>query len=326
MRIVFAGTPALAVPTLEALIRSRNEVALVITQPDRPAGRGRKSHMPPVKEMALAKSVPVIQPESINRPDVLQQLRAIEPDAIIVIAYGKRLGRRVLALPQFGCLNIHFSLLPKYRGASPINHAILNGEQETGLTIQRMAAEIDTGPILFQHRLEIGAQETAGELAERLAALSSEKIVPALEAIESGAVEEHSQNPANASKAPLLRKSDGAIRWKKRAAEICNFVRGMTPWPGAFTFVRTASGETRGRLIILSAHALAEAGLEAKHAIGEVARPGIIVRADSKLVVAAGEDFVSVERVQPEGGKPMDANAYLRGHSVRVGDRFRERV
>jgi len=280
VRIVFAGTPDLAVPTLSALLGSRHDVALVITQPDRPAGRGRRLVAPPMKELALSVKAPVIQPESINRSDAVQQIRASAPDAIVVFAYGKRLAHRVLRLPRLACFNIHASLLPKYRGAAPINHAILNGETETGVTVQRMAETIDTGAIVAQRSVLIGEEETAGQLAERLAALAAEMIVPTLNAIEAGAVEERSQDPALATEAPLLRKSDGVIPWNRSAGEVCNFVRAMTPWPGAFTFHQTAGGEMRGRVVLLAARAVADPGREAKHAVGPVARPGVIVRAD----------------------------------------------
>jgi len=326
VRIVFAGTPALAVPALEALVRSRHEIVLVLTQPDRPAGRGRRRRMPPVKESALANGLPVIQPETINRADALQAISACAPAAVVVIAYGKRLGRRALELPRLGCFNVHFSLLPKYRGAAPINHAILNGEHETGVTIQRMAGRIDTGPVLAQRALKIGKEETAGELAERLAALAAEAISPTLDEIEYGTAVGHPQDHALACEAPSLRKSDGAVPWNVSAVRLCNFIRGMTPWPGPFTFLQTAGGETRGRLILLRAHAVTDLGDEARHAIGPAARPGVVVRADRELIVATGEGFVSLARVKPEGARPMDAAAYLRGHSVRVGDRFRGRV
>lgn len=323
MKIVFAGTPDLTLPTLCALVRSRHKVALVVTQPDRPAGRGRHAQIPPVKELALANGLPIIQPESINSPDAFRCIRESSADAIVVIAYGKRLLPRVLDLPRLGCFNVHFSLLPKYRGAAPINHAVLNGERETGVTIQRMAAQVDTGPILAQRALAIGEEETTGDLAERLAALAAEMIVPALDAIESGAAAERPQDPSGASKAPTLRKSDGIVPWDKSAMGITNFVRGMTPWPGAFTFCQAAGGRGRSRLILLATRPLVEPGPSAEHACGEVSRPGVVVRADAELVVAAGEGFVSVLRVKPDGGKPMDAAAFLRGHSVRVGDRFR---
>jgi methionyl-tRNA formyltransferase len=312
MKICFAGTPDFAVPMLEALLGSRHAVCLVVTQPDKPRGRGRAPWPPPVKELARSRGVALIQPESINRPEAVAALRSAAPDAIVVTAYGKRLTRRVLALPRLGCFNAHASLLPKYRGAAPIERAILCGESETGVTIQRMAPELDTGAILVQRTLKIGDEETAGELSERLSALAAEMIVPLLDAVESGAAVAHPQDAALASEAPSLEKNDGLVPWHLDARSVCNFVRGMTPWPGAFTF--HAGAEQRARLILLAARATDEPVA--------AAAPGQVLRADGRLVVATGSGSVSLLRVKPEGGKPMDAAAYLRGHAVKPGDLF----
>jgi methionyl-tRNA formyltransferase len=315
VKICFAGTPDFAVPTLEALLRSRHAVCLVVTQPDKPRGRGRVPWAPPVKELAQSRGVPVIQPESINRPEAVASLCAAAPDAIVVTAYGKRLGRRVLALPRLGCFNAHASLLPKYRGAAPIERTILCGESETGVTIQRMAPELDAGAILVQRALNIGDEETAGELSVRLSALAAEMIVPLLDAVESAAAVEQPQDAARATEAPSLRKNDGLVPWRLDARGVCNFIRGMTPWPGAFTFhVAGASGERRGRLILLAARPADDPAM--------AATPGQVLRADDRLIVATGRGCVVVLRVQPEGRKPMDAAAYLRGHAVKAGDFF----
>ncbi len=325
MNIIFAGTPQFAVPTLDALIRSRHQVELVVTQPDRSAGRGRKPVAPPVKEWALSAGLSIVQPESINRAPVVDRIRRLGPDALVVVAYGKRLGRRVLELPRLGCFNIHASLLPRHRGASPINYAISSGDRETGITIQKMATRIDSGPIVAQRATAIGEQETSGELSERLAELAREMIVPVLDSVQEATVREQPQDDACATYAPRLRKADGFIPWGKDSSYICRFVRAMTPWPGAFTLHQTAPGRQRGRLIVLAARTLAHPGYEARHACDSVARPGVIVRADDALVVAAGEGFVSLLQVKPEAGKAMDAAAFLRGHTVRAGDRFRGR-
>ncbi|MGO8703013.1 MAG: methionyl-tRNA formyltransferase [Candidatus Brocadiia bacterium] len=310
MKICFAGTPDFAVPMLEALLRSRHAVGLVVTQPDKPRGRGRVPWAPPVKQLAESRGVPVIQPESINRPEAVASLRAAAPDAIVVTAYGKRLGRRVLALPRLGCFNAHASLLPKYRGAAPIERAILCGESETGVTLQRMAPELDAGAILAQRALKIGDEETAGELSARLAALAAGMIAPLLDAVESGAAVEQPQDAARATEAPSLRKNDGLVPWRLDARGVCNFIRGMTPWPGAFTF--HASGERRARLILLAARPADDPAA--------AATPGQVLRADDQLIVGTGRGCVTVLRVQPEGRKPMDAAAYLRGHALAPGD------
>jgi methionyl-tRNA formyltransferase len=312
LKVCFAGTPEFAVPVLEALLRSRHAVCLVVTQPDRPRGRGRRPWAPPVKLLAESRGLPVLQPESINRPEAVSSLRAAAPDAIVVTAYGKRLMRRVLALPRLGCFNAHASLLPKYRGAAPIERAILCGESETGVTIQRMAPELDSGAILAQRTLKIGDEETAGELSARLSALAAEMIGPLLDAVESGTAVEQPQDPTQASEAPSLGKNDGLIPWLLDARSVCNFIRGMTPWPGAFTFhVPRASSEPRDRLILLAARPTDDPS---------TAAPGQILRADDRLIVATGRGCVTVLRVKPEGKKEMDAAAYLRGRAVKPGD------
>jgi methionyl-tRNA formyltransferase len=262
--------------------------------------------------LALSRGAPVIQPESINRPEALESLRAAAPDAIVVTAYGKRLSRRVLALPRLGCFNVHASLLPKYRGAAPIERAIVCGESESGVTIQRMAPKIDAGAVLLQRSLKIGDEETAGELSTRLSALAAEMILPLLDAVESGSAIEQPQHAALATEAPSLQKNDGLVPWRLDARSVCNFIRGMTPWPGAFAF--RVSGERRERLILLAARPTDDpvAG----------AAPGQVLRAGDRLIVATGRGSVALLRVKPEGGKPMDAAAYLRGHAVKPGDFF----
>ncbi len=320
MKVCFAGTPDFAVPMLEALLRSRHAVCLVVTQPDKPRGRGRVPWAPPVKELSLSRGVPVIQPESINRPEAVAALRAAAPDAIVVTAYGKRLTRRVLALPRLGCFNAHASLLPKYRGAAPIERAIVCGESETGVTIQRMAPELDAGAILLQRKLKIGDDETAGELSARLSALAAGMIVPLLDAVESGAAVEQPQDAAQATEAPSLQKNDGLVPWHLDARSVCNFIRGMTPWPGAFTFHgsgeprRSFDGSQGKRLILLAARPAEDPGM--------AVTPGQILRADDRLIVATGRGCVNILRVKPEGRNPMDAGAYLRGHAVKPGDFF----
>jgi len=285
----------------------------VITQPDRRAGRGRRPILPPVKERAQAAGLPLLQPEDVNGPEAVERIREVAPDAMVVAAYGSRLGREVLALPRLGCYNIHASLLPRHRGASPVNFAILSGDAETGVTVQRMVERIDAGPVLARRTTSIGDRETAGELSERLAGLAAEMIVPVLDAVEQGSAREEPQDESCATYAPRLTKADGCIPWEREAEYICRFVRAMTPWPGAFTFHRPVSGRSVGRLLVLAAQPA-----DAPAAAG----PGVVVRADEALVVAAGEGFVSLLQVKPEGGRPMDAAAFLRGRAVRPGDRL----
>jgi len=243
MNVAFAGTPEFAVPTLEAILASRHRVVLVVTQPDRPVGRSSRPAPPPVKQAALEHGVPVIQPESINRREALVSLEEAAPDVLLVVAYGKILTRRVIDFAEHGTINIHASLLPKYRGAAPISRAIFHGERETGVTLQRVALGVDTGPVLMQRSLEIGAEEDAGQLNQRLAALAAEIIVPGLDAIEEHRVTDTPQDESQVTYASKLAKSDGLIPWERDAAAVHNLLRAMTPWPGAFTFHHRAGGE-----------------------------------------------------------------------------------
>ncbi len=312
MRLVFAGTPDFAAPTLAALAAGRHPVELVLTQPDRPAGRGRTPTPPPVKALALRLGLRVIQPESINAPEAVEVLRTIAPDALIVMAYGVRLRARVLRVPRLGCLNVHASLLPRYRGAAPINWAIICGERETGVTLQRMASEIDCGAILTQRATAIGEEETAGELYERLSALAAEMIGPALDELEAGRLIARPQDDARATDAPKLEKRDGRVDWSASPIRTRDFIRGMTPWPGAFTWHHHSSGAAR-RLILLAARPI--------EGIAD-APPGTVLRASDELHVAAGGGRLRILRLQSEGARPMDAADWLRGHAVAAGDRF----
>ncbi len=317
MRIVFAGTPQFAVPTLDAVLAGRHEVALVVTQPDRGAGRGRRPLPPPVKVLAQERGARVIQPRSINDRDATDEIEAVHPDAMLVVAYGRRLTKRTLRIARLGTFNIHASLLPKYRGAAPVHYALLNGDRETGVTLQRMAPAVDTGPVLAQRRTPIGPGETTGELSERLAKLAAEMIAPALDLIERGEATERPQNDGEASAAPKLSKRDGAIPWARSAEAIHNFVRAMTPWPGAWTFLHPRAGGRPLRLVVRA--------VESEDAIAaREAEPGCVVRADDCLTVAAGSGTITLRRVVPEGGRPMSGDDFLRGHRVSVGDRFRE--
>ena len=324
MKIVFAGTPEFAVPSLAALVASRHKVRLVVTQPDRPAGRGRRAHSPPVKEEAIAHGIEVFQPDSINDPACMETLGAIAPDAMVVVAYGERLSRRALGIPKLGCYNVHASLLPRYRGAAPVHHAILNGEHETGVTIQRMAWEVDTGDILAQQAAYIYEDETTGELTERLAALAASLIGPTMDAVERDEVTPRSQDPSCASVAPKFRKPDGWIRWSQSAREVFNFVRAMTPWPRAFTFYEPVESGRRRRLIVLAAEVGPERRSVKRHTKPAPESPGKVVICNGRPAVATGDGLLTLLRVHPEGGRPMSGEAYLRGHALREGDYFRE--
>jgi methionyl-tRNA formyltransferase len=315
LRICFAGTPDFAVPSLAALLASRHEMVLVVTQPDRPAGRRRHLTPPPVKLTALEHGAPVIQPESLNRPEALEALRAARPDALVVVAYGNILSRRALAVPAVGCFNVHASLLPCYRGAAPITYAILNGDRETGVTVQRVVYEVDAGPVLARRAVKIGPDETAGALSDRLARLGGEMLVPVLDAVERGEARELPQDPARVTHAPKLSKEDGAVPWERDAESLHDFVRAMTPWPGAFARLYGPGGEPKGRVVLLA--------VSASERDAGPASPGDVVEANEELLVATGRGCLSVRRVKPEGGREMDVAAFLHGHSVKTGDRFR---
>ena len=322
MDLVFAGTPDCAVPVLAALLDSHHRVRLVITQPDRAAGRGRRNVAPPVKSLALTRGVPVLQPEDIGCDEVAVRLKEAAPEAIVVVAYGQKLPGDILQIPTLGCFNIHFSLLPRHRGAAPVQHAILCGDSETGVTIQRMEEQIDTGRIIAQRKVKIEEDETAGRLTERLAALAAEMIVPTLDAVAEGRAVERPQDPALVTFAPRLRKSDGWVPWHMTAEEVHRFIRAMTPWPGAFTIHSPLTRGPKRRLVVLASRVGPERRRVARDVEPGAGRPGRVVMADPDLVVATGSGLLTILRVKPEGGREMDAAAFLRGHPVHVGDWF----
>ena len=323
MKIVFVGTPAFAAHTLAALLGSRHEVCLVVTQPDRPAGRGRRVQMPKVKELALAHEVPVLQPGSINEPECVDTLRALAPDAMVVVAYGRRLSRETLAVPKLGCFNVHASLLPRHRGAAPVHYAILRGDRETGVSIQRMRWQVDAGAVIARQAIPIDDNETTGELAARLAVSAGRLIAPTMDAVESGRAVERPQDPAPATAAPKLSKSDGNIPWSRSAGEVRNFIRAMTPWPGAFTFRHPLAGGGGRRLVVLAAARGPERRAACRNTPAAAETPGRLVLAEKLPAVATGHGLLTLLRVHPEGGRPMSGETYLRGHALQAGDHFR---
>jgi methionyl-tRNA formyltransferase len=238
MRLVFLGTPAFAVPTLERLVATRRQVLAVVTQPDRPRGRGQRDAPSPVKEAALRLGLPVHQPERVRRPEAMEMLRALAPDAMVVVGYGQIVPQSVIDIPPLGIVNVHASLLPKYRGAAPLQWAIANGEARSGVTTMRIDAGLDTGDILLARETEIGPQETAVELGARLAGLGADLLVETLAGLEAGVIVPRKQDQAQATYAPLLKKEDGLIDWRQPAASIHNRIRGLQPWPGAYTAFR----------------------------------------------------------------------------------------
>jgi len=312
VRIVFFGTPEFALPALSALGEAGHEIALVVTQPDRPAGRGRKRLASPVKTFALERGLAVRQPEDPNEPAFLEELRRSSPDFIVVAAYGRKLGRDLLEVPGYECLNIHPSLLPRHRGPAPIPHAILAGDAETGVTIMRMSEEMDAGDIFAQERTAIVPGETAGDLSRRLAHLGAELLVATIAAIAEGRATPRPQDHAAATYAPALSKADGAIPWERPADFLERFVRAMEPWPGAFTFWLRPEKEPL-RMVVRRARA----------AEGRAVEPGRIARAQGEtMAVETGQGLLELLEVQPAGKKVMPAAELLRGYRLAPGQRL----
>ena len=306
MRIVFMGTPEFAVPSLNALVEAGYEICGVFTQPDKPKNRGMKLQASPVKEYALSAGLPVFQPVKMRDGEALAILRQLKPDLIAVAAYGKILPVDILETPSLGCVNVHSSLLPKYRGAAPINWAILNGEDETGVTIQRMAEGIDTGDILAQISTPIDINENAAQLLTRLARLGAELLVETVRKLETGTAEATPQIESMASHAPMLSKELSPMDWKKTARQLHDQVRGLYPWPSA---VAVPDGI---RCKIICTSLLEEETNQ---------QPGTVLQADKKgLRVACGDGRVlEILELQPDGKKAMTAAAFLMGHPIQTG-------
>jgi methionyl-tRNA formyltransferase len=315
LRLVFCGTPQFAVPTLEALVAAGHEIALVVSQPDRPAGRDQHLTAPPVKQAAIAAGLAVTQPEKIrNNTEFRAQLEAAKPDAIVVVAYGRIIPPWMLALPRLGCINLHSSLLPKYRGAAPIQWAVANGDAFTGNTTMLLEEGLDTGPILLQETVEIGREQTAAELFPVLAAKGAPLVVETLAGQANGSIHPQPQNPEGATYAPLLDRADGRMDFAARSAtELYNRWRGFQPWPGAFAFLN-------GKKLIVHRMALARASEAAGLGLAE---PGSILERDGRMLAAcAGGTWIEFHEVQLEGKKRMTAQEFLRGNPLAADARL----
>ncbi|HEX7029320.1 MAG TPA: methionyl-tRNA formyltransferase [Gammaproteobacteria bacterium] len=307
MRLVFAGTPDFAVPALDALIAAGHDIAAVYTQPDRPAGRGRRLAPSPVKQRALAHGIPVEQPESLKTPEAQAVLAGYRPEIMIVVAYGLLLPQAVLDIPARGCLNIHASLLPRWRGAAPIQRAIAAGDTEAGVGIMQMEKGLDTGPVLLERRIPIDAADTGGSLHDKLAVLGADAIVEALAGLET--LEARPQDEARATYAHKLSKQEAALDWSKSASELARRIRAFNPWPVAFT---TFNDDT---LRVWSAEPLPLS--TEKFMPGEIAAATV-----DGIDVATGDGLLRITRLQPSGKRPMNAAEFLNGHAVTAGRRL----
>jgi methionyl-tRNA formyltransferase len=308
--MIFCGTPAFAVPSLERLIAEPEfEIAGVVTQPDRPRGRGQEVYGSPVKEAAVAAGIPVYQPAKIKLDEGFEYFERLAPDAVVIIAYGQIISQRLIDIPRLGWINVHASLLPKYRGAAPINWAIANGEKRTGLTTMRIDAGLDTGPMLLNYETEIGADETAPELTARLANAAAPLIVETLEKLDRGEITPTPQDNSKMSLAPPLKKEDGRIDWSLDARKIHNRIRGLQPWPGAFTTFRGKNCQIWGKPL-------------RPVAAGDA--PGIILATQEEglLVICGGATVLRVEQVQLEGRARVTDREFMNGARVKPGERF----
>ena len=309
LRMVFCGTPQFAVPALKKLLSRREfEIVGVFTQPDRPRGRGQEVSFSPVKEAALAAAIPIHQPEKIRAPEIEEKLRALAPEVIVIIAYGQIIPGRLLQIPRLGWINLHASLLPKYRGAAPIHWAIANGESMTGNTTMRIDAGMDTGEILLQQELAIGAEEAAPALAERLSNAGADLMAETLRGLQAGEIAAREQDQSAASYAPILKREDGRIEWTRPAREIYNRMRGFAPWPGAYT-------EFRGQTCHLWGHPVSKevgAGV-----------PGTVAGEHGALRVACGAaTTMELSYVKVEGRKRITAIEFANGARLQPGERF----
>ena len=307
LRLVFFGTPEVAVPTLEALAASRHHVVGVVCQPDRPKGRGRVLMPPPVKQTALTLGIPVVQPEKLkNNPEFMQQLRDWNADACIVMAYGVFLTQEVLDVPPLGFYNAHGSVLPRWRGAAPLNWAILSGDESTGITIQKVRLKFDTGPVALAESVPIGPKDDTHSLWDQLCPIAARLMVEAMDLLADGTIEFVEQDESKVTWAPILKKEDGEIDWSKSAVEIDRQVRGLKPWPGTYTY-------RQGKMLkIYRATPLDDSHFHAPGSVISVSKNG--------LEVACGEGSLLIEELQLQGGKCMDARAFLNGCRVDSGE------
>jgi len=308
LKLTFCGTPEFAVPTLEAVIAAGHDVALVVTQPDRAAGRGMEVHAPPVKRAALAHRIPVVQPEKIKtNPEFRERLEAIRPDAILVVAYGRIIPRWMLDLPPLGNINLHGSLLPKYRGAAPVQWAVANGDTITGVTTMRIDEGLDTGDMLLAHAIPIAPDETAPDVFRALSDVGAQLMVQTLGRLAAGNVDPQPQDHSLATLAPILTREDGIIDFTRTAHQIYNRWRGFQPWPGAHTLLR-------GKKLIVHRMSIASTS--------NIEPATLAISGDQMLAGCGGSTTILFEEVQMEGKRRMPASEFLRGFQLRSGERL----
>ena len=306
MKVLFMGTPEFAVPTLEAVVAAGHEVVGVYTQPDKAVGRKQVLTPPPVKVCAEKYGFPVFQPVTLRDGSAEENIKTLSPDILVVVAYGKILPEALLSLPKYGCVNGHASLLPRHRGASPIQWSIVSGDKVTGVTTMYMAKGIDTGDMLLKAETEIGRDETAGELHDRLSVIGAELMVKTLKGLEEGTITPEPQDESKATHAPIIDKEMGYLKFDAPATDICNLIKGFNPWPAAYF---TVDGK---RIKVFASKVSGKTDKE----------PGTVVRSDGELIIACAEGTsLSLTEIQPEGKKRMTAKDYLTGHSLEVGSR-----
>lgn len=315
MRIVFMGTPDFAVDTLKTLVESRHELVGVVTQPDKPKGRSGKLQLTPVKEMALQYGIPVFQPERAKDPEFFPILENLSPDVIVVVAFGQILPKTILQLPKYGCINVHASLLPKLRGAAPIQWSIINGDTESGVTIQQMDEGIDTGDILLMRKYTLDAKETGGSLFDRLASFGGSMVLEVLEQAEAGTLHPVPQNHEEHTRAKMLSKETGRIDFTQSALQIERLVRGLNPWPSAYTYL----GDKMMKLWAAEVIPVEQAAVDGLNS----AEPGTVVAVNKQdFVIQTGDGYLAVQEVQLAGKKRMDTEAFLRGYSLAEGTKL----
>ncbi|QSZ26673.1 methionyl-tRNA formyltransferase [Aceticella autotrophica] len=305
MKVVFMGTPEFAVPSLKKILEAGYDVLAVVTQPDKPKGRGKKIIFPPVKQFALENNIKVLQPDKLkDNIDFVDKLKDLSPDFIIVVAYGKILTEAILNLPSYGCINVHASLLPKYRGAAPINWAIIKGEKETGITTMYMDKGLDTGNMLLKKSIPIFDDDDAETIHDKLAILGGDVLIETIDKLIKGLLKPVKQKDEEASYAPILNKSMGLIDWSKNAVDIRNKIRGMCPWPGCYTFYE-------GLMLKIW-----KADVKIDDSNNE---SGKILKSDNELIIKCGCDALKILEIQSEGTRKMSIEEYLRGHNITKG-------